>query len=93
MARNRTGPSLDDFLKEEGIYERSTAVALKRVLIFELQQEMKRRRLTKSKVAISMKTSRAQLERIFDPEETHVTLETMQKAATAVGRELRLVLV
>ncbi len=94
MKKNpRTGSSLEDFLKEEGIYERSTAVALKRVLVYELEQEMKRRRLSKSKVATAMKTSRAQLARIFDPQETGVTLETMQKAATAVGRELRLVLV
>jgi hypothetical protein len=88
-----TGSSFDDFLKEEGLHEQSTATALKRVLAWQLAEEMKRRHLTKATMAIRMKTSRAQLDRLLDPDRTGVSLETMQRAALAVGRELRVELV
>jgi len=88
-----TGSSFDDFLKEEGLLEESTAVALKRVLAWQLMQEMKRGHLTKASMANRMKTSRAQLDRLLDPEKTGVSLEALQRAAVAVGRELRVELV
>lgn len=87
------GSSFDDFLKEEGIYEECTAAALKRVLAWQIEQEMQRQNITKSAMAARMKTSRSQLDRLLDPKRTGVTLETMQRAATVVGRELRVELV
>jgi hypothetical protein len=88
-----TGSSFDDFLKEDGLLEKCTAVALKRVLAWQLVQEMKRLHLTKELMANQMKTSRAQLDRLLDPEKTGVSLESLQRAAAAVGRELRVELV
>ena len=88
-----TGSSFDDFLKEEGIYEECTATALKRVLAWQVEQEMCRQKITKSAMAARMKTSRSQLDRLLDPEKTGVSLETMQRAAAVVGRELRIELV
>jgi uncharacterized protein YeaC (DUF1315 family) len=88
-----TGSSFDDFLKEEGLHEECSAVALKRILAWQLKQEMKNKHLTKSVMAERMHTSRAQLERLLHPEKTGISLETMQRAAMAVGRELRIELV
>jgi hypothetical protein len=94
MSKNpHTGSSFDDFLKEEGIYEECTAAALKRVLAWQVEQEMRRQKITKSAMAERMKTSRSQLDRLLDPERTGVSLETMQRAAAVVGRELRIELV
>jgi antitoxin HicB len=94
MSRNpHTGSSFDDFLKEEGIYEECTAAALKRVLAWQVEQEMQRQKITKSAMAARMKTSRSQLDRLLDPEKTGVSLETMQRAAAVIGRELRIELV
>ncbi len=88
-----TGSSFDDWLKEEGIYETCTAAALKRILAWQIEEEMKRRRLTKTAMANQMRTSRSQLDRLLDPKRTGVSLETMQRAAVAVGRELRVELI
>ena len=94
MADNpHTGSSFDDWLKEEGIYEECTAAALKKVLAWQIEQEMAKRSLTKTAMAEHMHTSRSQLDRLLDPEKTGVSLETMQRAAAAVGRELRIELV
>jgi antitoxin HicB len=90
MSNPHTGSSFDDFLKEEGIYEKCTASALKRVLAWQIEQEMNRQRITKSAMAERMQTSRSQLDRLLDPESTGISLETIYRAATAVGRELRI---
>jgi antitoxin HicB len=87
------GSSFDDFLKEEGLYEKCTATALKRVLALQIEQEMERLHITKSAMADKMKTSRSQLDRLLDPERTGVSLEIMQRAASVVGRELWIELV
>lgn len=87
------GSSLDDFLKEEGIYEQATAIAVKRVIAFQLQSEMKRRKLTKTAMADMMATSRAQLDRLLSPTDGNVTIETLQRAAHALGRSIRLELI
>ena len=84
------GKDLTPILKEDGIYEECTAGALKKVLAWQLEEEMKRKKITKKIMAERMQTSRSQLDRLLDPEKTGVTLETMQRAATAVGRELRI---
>ena len=87
------GSSFEDFLKEEAILEASTTTAVKRVLAWQIEQAMRAQRITKSAMAARMYTSRSQLERLLDPEKTGVTLETIQRAAAVVGRELRIELV
>lgn len=88
-----TGSSFDDFLQEEGLYEEVSAIAIKRVLARQLQLEMKRQNLSKTEMAKQMQTSRAQLDRLLDPEKTGVSIETITRAATVVGRQLRIELV
>jgi hypothetical protein len=89
----RTGSSFDDFLQEEGLLTECSAIAIKRVLARQLAEEMKRQNLTKTEMAKQMQTSRAQLDRLLDPEKTGVSLETITRAATVVGRQLRIELV
>jgi antitoxin HicB len=84
--------TLDDFLKEEGIYEEVLAQATKAVIALQLQLAMKERKLTKSAMAKLMNTSRAQLDRVLDPNEFNVTLETLNRAAKVVGRGLQVTL-
>ena len=69
-----TGSSFDDFLIEEGLYEECSAIAIKRVLARQLEEEMKRQNLTKTKMARQMRTSRSQLDRLLDPEKTGVSM-------------------
>ena len=88
--KGRIGSSLDEFLKEDGIYEDVTARAIKRVLARQLGDLMKREHISKTELAARMKTSRAQLDRLLDPENESVTLGTLTRAAQAVGRHLRM---
>ena len=87
------GSSLDDFLKEEGILEEAELYAAKRALAYEIQQLMRQQNLSKTTMAQRMKTSRAAVDRILDPENHAVTLITMEKAATALGKRLQISLV
>ena len=89
----RIGSSFDDFLKEEGLYEDVTAHAIKRVLAWQISQAMQAQNITKVEMARRMKTSRAQLDRLLDPDNDKVQLDTVQRAAAAVGRRLQLALV
>jgi antitoxin HicB len=91
--RGRIGSSFDEFLKEEGLYEEVTARAIKRVIARQLDALMHDQGLTKSSLAKRMKTSRAQLDRLLDPNNEAVTLGTLTRAAQAVGRQLRMELV
>jgi antitoxin HicB len=91
--KGRIGSSFDDFLKEEGIYEEVTARAIKRVIARQLGALMEDEGLTKTELAKRMKTSRAQLDRLLDPDNESVTLATLSRAALAVGRQLRMELV
>jgi antitoxin HicB len=91
--RSRIGSSFDDFLKDEGLYEEVTARAIKRVIARQLDTLMQDQGLTKSALAKRMKTSRAQLDRLLDPDNESVTLATLARAARAVGRQLRMELV
>jgi antitoxin HicB len=93
MKRNSIGSSFDDMLREDGIYEEVTAAAIKRVLARQIEQAMKEQHLSKAEMARRMHTSRAALERLLDPENEAVTLNTLSKAATAIGRQLHLELV
>ena len=88
-----TGSDFDDFLNEVGLYEECSVIALKRVLARQLSEEMKRLSLTKTEMAARMQTSRAQLDRLLDPEKTGVSLDTIQRAASVVGRQLHIELV
>jgi antitoxin HicB len=91
--KGRVGSSFDDFLQQEGIYEEVTARAIKRVIARQLDALMEDQGLTKSELAKRMKTSRAQLDRLLDPDNESVTLGTLTRAAQAVGRQLRMELV
>jgi antitoxin HicB len=93
MKKKNIGSSFDDWLREEGIYEVVTAAAIKRVLARQISQEMADQNLSKSDMAKRMQTSRAALDRLLDPENDAVTLNTLFKAATAVGRQLRFELI
>jgi antitoxin HicB len=87
------GSSFDEFLEEEGFHEEATARAIKRVIAWQIEQAMKAQGLTKSELAKRMNTSRAQLDRLLDPDNDKVQLDTLQRAAVAVGRKLRLELI
>lgn len=84
------GSSFDDFLAEEGILEACEEQAIKQILADQIIAAMKKDRLTKSAMAARMHTSRRALDRLLDPKNTGVTLHTLQRAAVAVGRQLRL---
>ncbi len=89
MEIGTVGASFDDFMAEEGILEEVTEVAIKRVIALQIAQEMKAKHITKAAMAKKMNTSRAQIDRLLDPEHEGVTLGTMFKAAKAVGRRLQ----
>jgi antitoxin HicB len=91
--KKHIGPSLDDFLKEEGVLEETRAAVLKETLAWQVQQAMETDKISKVEMARRMKTSRAALDRLLDPGNTSVTLQTLSRAAHAVGRELRIELV
>jgi antitoxin HicB len=86
------GTTLDMFLAEDGIREAANAEAVTRVVAWQLSQEMKRQGITKAALAERMHTSRAQVDRILKAR-GNITIETLQRAAALVGRELRLELV
>lgn len=84
------GSSFDDFLSQEGLLEQTEELAIKEILADQIRQAMAEEGLTKSAMAARMRTSRQALDRLLDPSNTGVTLHTMQRAAQAVGRKLRL---
>jgi len=86
------GSSLDDFLKDEGIYEETQALAIKEVVVWQLTEAMAKQSLTKARLATMLKTSRSQVDRLLDPTRD-VTLSTLQRAAALVGRKVRIELV
>jgi predicted XRE-type DNA-binding protein len=83
------GSSLEDFLAEEGILEESRAMAIKETVAWQVQQAMETEKITKVEMAKRMKTSRAALDRLLDPGNDAVTLQTLSRAANAIGRGLR----
>jgi len=87
------GSSFESWLDEVGIREEVTVVAIKSVIARQLAEEMKKKKLTKKRMAELMKTSRAQLDRLLDPDNGNATIESLQRAAMILGRELRLELV
>jgi antitoxin HicB len=87
------GSSFDAFLEEEGILTETTAVAIKRVIAWQLQEEMEKKHLSKAAMALEMQTSRAALDRLLDPTNVSVTLKTLDRAAAILGKRLRFELV
>ena len=90
VKKGRIGSDFDDFLKQEGLYEEVTAGAVKRVLTQQIAEAMKAADISKSEMARRMRTSRSQLDRLLDPANTKIRLDTLFKAARAVGRSVRL---
>jgi antitoxin HicB len=85
--------TLDDFLKEEGVFDEFQARAIKEVLAWQLEAAMKNKNMSRKRLAEVMGTSRSQISRLLDPENGNVTLTTLQRAAEMVGRKVRLELV
>jgi len=89
LKKNCLGTNFDAFLKEEQLLDAAEATAIKRVIAFQIAQEMKRRGLSKTAMASRMNTSRAALERLLDPANSSVTLSTLERAASALGKKLK----
>ncbi len=87
------GSSFESWLDEQGIREEVTAAAIKAVIARQLAAEMKKKKITKKRMAELMKTSRAQVDRLLDPDNGSATIDSLQRAARIVGRELRMQLV
>ena len=92
-AHPHIGSDFDEFLREEGLYDQTQAVAVKRALAYELERNMQRAQLTKTDMAKRMGTTRAQLDRLLNPENPSTTLQTLVKAAGAVGKRVKISLV
>jgi antitoxin HicB len=92
MSRKHMGSSIDDFLKEEDIFEEAQAQAVKEVVAWQLAQAMKKKKISKARMAVLLKTSRTQVDRLLDPK-NDVTLSSLQRAAAMVGRRVMIQLV
>lgn len=93
MDQKHLGSPLDDFLAEEGILEQTSARAQKRALVWQIEQAMKKGDISKAEMARRMNTSRSHLDRLLDPDNDKIQLDTLHKAATAIGKNIRLELV
>ena len=87
MSKKHMGSSIDDFLKEEGIFEEAQAQAVKEVVAWQLSEAMRKENISKNKMAALLKTSRSQVDRLLDPKRD-ITLGSLQRAAEIVGRRL-----
>jgi len=92
MSKRRMGSSIDDFLKQEGIFEEAQAEAVKEVVAWQLAEAMKKRNISKNKMAALLKTSRTQVDRLLNPKDD-ITLSSLQRAAAIVGRRVSIELV
>jgi len=90
MGKKNIGSRFDDFLQEEAILEDATAVALKRVIAWQIAEEMKAQQITKTELARRMHTSRAALNRLLDEADPSLTLTTLASAAAALGRKVNI---
>ena len=87
MSKRNMGSSIDDFLKEEGIFEEAQAQAVKEVVAWQLAEAMKKKKISKARMAVMLKTSRTQVDRILGPK-NDITLSSLQRAAALVGRRV-----
>jgi antitoxin HicB len=85
---DHSGSSFDSFLEQEGIRQEVEAVAIKRVLAWQLEQAMRKQQKTKQAMARQLRTSRSQLDRLLDPQNVAVTLDTITRAARVLGKRL-----
>jgi antitoxin HicB len=92
MSKKHMGSSIDDFLKEEGIFEETQAQAIKEVVAWQLAEAMKKQKISKNRMAMLLKTSRTQVDRLLDPK-NDITLSSLQRAAAIVGRRVTIDLV
>jgi antitoxin HicB len=92
MSKKHMGSSIDDFLKEEGIFEEVQAQAVKEVVAWQLAEAMKKKKISKNRMATLLQTSRTQVDRILDPK-NDITLGSLQRAAAMVGRRVSIKLV
>jgi antitoxin HicB len=93
MNEQHIGSNFDDFLAEEGLLAEAEAVAVKRVLAYQIEHLMKEQKLTKSAMAEKMNTSRAALDRLLNPDNSSVTLQTLERAASVLGKRVQISLV
>ncbi len=91
--KNSIGSNFDDFLSDDGMLADATATAIKRVITWQISEAMKAEHITKKELAERMGTSRSQLDRLLDESDAGLTLETLSKAAYALGRQVRVELV
>ena len=92
MSNQHMGSTIDDFMKEEGIFEEAQAQAIKEVIALQLAEAMKERKISKNKMAALLKTSRTQVDRLLNPKDD-ITLSSLQRAAAMVGRRVSIELV
>ena len=92
MSKKHMGSGIDDFLKQEGIFEEAQAQAVKEVVAWQLAEAMKDKKISKARMAILLKTSRTQVDRLLDAE-NDITLSSLQRAAAMVGRRVVIQLV
>ena len=92
MSKGHMGSSIDDFMKEEGLFEEAQAQAVKEAIAWQLAEAMKKQKISKSRMAVLLKTSRTQVDRLLDPK-NDVTLSSLQRAAAMVGRRVSIGLV
>ncbi len=92
MSEKRMGSSIDAFLKEEGVFEEAQAQAIKEVVAWQLAEAMKKEKISKNRMAMLLKTSRTQVDRLLDPK-NDITLGSLQRAAAMVGRRVHIELV
>ncbi|NQU65749.1 MAG: XRE family transcriptional regulator [SAR324 cluster bacterium] len=93
MKHKNIGSDFDDFLEEEGLLADAEAVAVKRVLAYQIDQHMKEKKISKTSMAKNLNTSRSSLNRLLDPLNTSVTLQTIERAAHAIGKRIKIELV
>ena len=92
MSKRNMGSSIDDFLKDEGIYEEAQALAIKEVVAWQLAEAMKKKKISKNKMATLLHTSRSQVDRLLSAKDD-ITLSSLQRAAAIVGRRVTIELV
>lgn len=92
MSKKHMGSTIDDFLKEESIFEEAQAQTIKEIVAWQLAEAMKKKKISKNKMATLLKTSRTQVDRLLDPK-NDITLSSLQRAAAMVGRRINIELV
>lgn len=92
MSKRHMGSNIDDFLKEEGIFDETQAQAVKEVVAWQLAEAMRKKKISKARMAALLKTSRTQVDRLLNPK-NDITLSSLQRAAALVGRRVVIELV